>query len=132
MAGIPSRDSGPKTSQAWEEGTPMFRTIRSPLLVALAVLLVASAVALAADETTLGIVTKLDVQKERITLQSTEKSHSNPDIFLSPYFSAGAQRRQHSACVSDDRGNLQSWPMACSGAIADDRYTIRCDQAQKA
>jgi Cu/Ag efflux protein CusF len=50
----------------------MFRTIRSPLLVALVVLFVASAVALAADATMLGTVQKLDVQKGRITLQSTE------------------------------------------------------------
>ena len=50
----------------------MFRTIRSTLVVALAVLFVASAVALAADETVLGTVQKLDVQKGRITLQSPE------------------------------------------------------------
>ena len=50
----------------------MFRTMRSTLVVALAVLFVASAVALAADETVLGTVQKLDVQKGRITLQSPE------------------------------------------------------------
>jgi Cu/Ag efflux protein CusF len=50
----------------------MFRTIRSTLVVALAVLFVASAVALAADETVLGTVQKVDVQKGRITLQSPE------------------------------------------------------------
>ena len=50
----------------------MLHTIRGPLLVALAVLFVASAVALAADTTTSGIIKKLDVQKERITLQSRE------------------------------------------------------------
>ena len=49
----------------------MFRTIRSTVVVALAVLFVASAVALAADETVLGTVQSMDVQKGRITLQST-------------------------------------------------------------
>jgi len=50
----------------------MFRTIRTTLVVALAMLFVASAVALAADDIMLGTVQKLDVQKGHITLQSTE------------------------------------------------------------
>jgi len=72
MVNMPSRYSGQETHQLREEGTPMFRTIRSILAVALAVLFVASAVALAADETMLGTIQKMDVQKGRITLQSTE------------------------------------------------------------
>ena len=50
----------------------MFRTMRSTLVVVLAVLFVASAVALAADETVLGTVQKVDVQKGRLMLQSPE------------------------------------------------------------
>jgi len=50
----------------------MFRTIRRTLVVALAVLCVASTVALAADETVLGTIQNLDVQQGRMTLQSTE------------------------------------------------------------
>jgi hypothetical protein len=50
----------------------MFRTICRTLVVALTVLCAVSTVALAADETVLGTIQKLDVQQGRMTLQSTE------------------------------------------------------------
>lgn len=50
----------------------MFRTLRRTTLVALAVVLVASAVALAADGTVSGTLQQVDPQKERITLKSDE------------------------------------------------------------
>ena len=50
----------------------MFRILCKTLTVALTGLFVMSAVALAADETVLGTVQKVDVQKGRLMLQSPE------------------------------------------------------------
>ena len=49
-----------------------FRTLRSTLTVALAVLFIASAVALAGEATMLGTVQNVDAQQGRITLNSGE------------------------------------------------------------
>jgi len=55
-----------------KEETQMFRTLRSTLIVALAMLFVASAVALAAEGTVSGTVQNVDPQQGRITLNSGE------------------------------------------------------------
>jgi len=50
----------------------MFRTFRSPLVVALAALCVASAVALAAGTTVFGTIQNVDADQGRLTLRAKE------------------------------------------------------------
>src|SRR5262245_3927952 len=55
-----------------QEGTFMVRILCGTLIVALAVLFVAPAVALAADETVSGTIQSVDTRKGQITLKSEE------------------------------------------------------------
>ena len=68
----PGGNSRQETSYTFEEGKPMFRTLRKTLTVALATLCVMSAVTLAADGTVSGTVQNVDPQQGRITVRAGE------------------------------------------------------------
>src|SRR2546429_6885696 len=68
----PGGNSRQETSYAFEEGKPMFRTLRKTLTVTLAMLCMTSALALAADGSLSGTVQNVDPQLGRITVRAGE------------------------------------------------------------
>src|SRR5256885_1347624 len=72
MGDPPGEDKRQEAQASCEEGPSMVRTRRRPLAVALAVLCVASVVALAADTTVAGTIQHVDPNKGHLTLRSEE------------------------------------------------------------